>query len=202
MWSYFRERPVIITYGLLALSFILVIALFATVHSNKPKLESKELSTKDDIRSVNITVNLLLEKMSEVEKTAKKRGICETGWQLFEGHCYFFTNTKESSWNRARSTCIGKSADLVVITTENEQKFISKISGNMPYWIGLNDIEEENKWTWVDGTPYESSYKAWMTDKPTNSEKADDCAHTWMEGKWNDKNCNDRNNFAICEKKL
>ncbi|XP_075711551.1 hepatic lectin-like [Rhinoderma darwinii] len=201
MWSYFKEKPVIITYGLVALSFILVIVLFATVHSHHSTPEKRELADKDDILSLNITVNLLLTKIKEIELDAKKRGICESGWQLFETKCYFFSNTF-SNWHKARTQCVFKSADLLVIDNENEQKFISGKTGNTPYWIGLNDIEEEGNWTWVDKTDYKSSYKYWMPNEPSNNGAEEDCAQVWKEGKWNDKSCRDSNSYAICEKKL
>ncbi|XP_056425119.1 hepatic lectin-like isoform X2 [Hyla sarda] len=201
MWSYFKERPVIITYALLALSFILVMVLFVTVHSNNFKPDKKVMASKDDILGVNITVNSLAEKMKEIEHTAKKMGTCDSGWYFFDRKCYFFSNTK-SNWNRARSLCVQKNADLAVINNENEQRFISSITGSMPYWIGLTDNESEGNWTWVDGTDYKKSYKSWSPDEPNSSGGEEDCAQVLKLGKWNDKSCHDTNTYAICEKKL
>ncbi|XP_040270823.1 hepatic lectin-like isoform X1 [Bufo bufo] len=158
MRSYFKERPVIITYGLLALSFILVIVLFATVHSQNFTPERKELASKDDILGLNITVSSLTEKMKEIERAAKKRSMCDTGWQQFDSKCYFFSRSK-SNWYRSRTMCVMKNADLVVINNENEQRFIKNIVKSTPSWIGLTDSEEEGNWTWVDGTDYKTSYK-------------------------------------------
>lgn len=199
--TYFKDRPVIITYGLLALAFILVIALFATVHSNHLKPERKEMASKDDILGVNITVNSLIEKMTEVERAAKKMSTCESGWQLFDRKCYFFSNTK-TTWSGSRSMCIQKSADLVVINNENEQKFISGLTGSMAYWIGLSAPTGTANWTWVDGTDYQLSYMSWSPNEPNNSGGSEHCGQVWKKGNWNDKSCKDSNSFAICEKKL
>ncbi|XP_044134800.1 hepatic lectin-like [Bufo gargarizans] len=201
MRSYFKERPVIITYGLLALSFILVIVLFATVHSQNFTPERKELASKDDILGLNITVNLLTEKMKEIEHVAKKKGMCDAGWQLFDSKCYFFSSTK-SNWYRSRTMCVQKSADLVVINNENEQRFIKDIVKSTSYWIGLTDTEEEGNWTWVDGTDYKTSYKSWRPNEPNSSGGNEDCGQLWKDGNWNDVACHDFNTYAICEKKL
>ncbi|KAM3924442.1 hepatic lectin-like isoform 2-T2 [Leptodactylus fuscus] len=161
--------------------------------------EKKDLASKDDVVGVNITVNALVEKMKEVETAAKKIGTCDNGWAIFGRNCYYFSVAKYN-WYKARTTCIQKSADLVVINNEDEQKFISGKTGNTPYWIGLTDKEEEGNWTWVDGTDYTSSYKSWMKNEPNNL-SVEDCGQVWKEGNWNDKACNE-NSLSICEKTL
>ncbi|XP_073411783.1 hepatic lectin-like isoform X1 [Dendrobates tinctorius] len=201
MCSYFKDKPVIITYGLLALSFILIMVLFIAVHSKNTQPEQKSLSSRDDMVSVNITVNSLIEKLKTLEQDAKKKYTCGTGWNLFDSKCYFFSNTK-SNWFKARSMCVLKNSDLAVINNENEQRFIGTKTGARAYWIGLTDTEVEGNWTWVDGTDYKSSYKNWMPNEPNSSGGDEDCGHVWKEAKWNDKNCHDSTSFAICEKKL
>ncbi|CAN2388655.1 plasmacytoid dendritic cell antigen processing and presentation [Pristimantis euphronides] len=201
MWSYFKERPVIITYALLSLSFILVITLFAVVHSNRIPSESKQLATKDDILGVNITVNSLNDKIKEIKKSVKKATSCDSGWLIFGSNCYFFTNSKVN-WHKARSNCVSKNADLVIIENEEEQKFISGHTVNMPYWIGLNDMEEEGKWTWLGNIhKYETSFKSWMPGEPKNNDK-EDCAQVLKAGNWKENSCHNSDSFAICEKKL
>ncbi|XP_075199199.1 hepatic lectin-like [Anomaloglossus baeobatrachus] len=200
MSSYFKQRSVIITYGLLALSFILILVLFTTVHSHHFTSQKKHLAGKDDIFGVNITVNSLVEKLKNVEHVVKRKSSCDAGWQLFDGKCYFFSNTY-SSWQKARSMCILKNADLAVINNANEQTFIMGITVNTHYWIGLTDTEEEGNWTWVDGTDYKSSYQNWSPYEP-NSNGNEDCVHIWKQGKWNDNSCHYGYMFAICEKKL
>nr|DBA30071.1 TPA: hypothetical protein GDO54_006100 [Pyxicephalus adspersus] len=139
--------------------------------------------------------------MKQIERDVKKSTTCETGWYLFQGSCYLFSSLR-SNWMKARTTCILKYADLAVITSEEEQRFISDKIGSALYWIGLTDIEEEGKWTWVDRTDYASSYKNWMPNEPSNTENNEDCAHLSKAGKWNDKKCSHTEFFAVCEKKL
>ncbi|KAG8536982.1 hypothetical protein GDO81_025285 [Engystomops pustulosus] len=98
--------------------------------------------------------------------------------------------------------CVHRSADLVVINNENEQQFISGITRDVTYWIGLSDIEDEGNWTWVDGTDYKSSYQFWQPNEPNSYGGDEDCGQMRKEGRWNDRACNDGAPFAICEKKL
>ncbi|XP_075049898.1 hepatic lectin-like [Mixophyes fleayi] len=200
-WSYFKQKPVILTFGLLALSYILVIVLFINVLSQNSTIDMSILASKSDILSLNTSVDELTTKLKQVEQDAKKATSCDPNWEHFECSCYYFSSMK-SDWMKARALCIGKSSDLVVITSEKEQKFLSAKTKNSPYWIGLSDIKEEGKFNWVDGTEYTSSYKSWMKDEPNDQGKKEDCAHMWMNGDWNDKICSHDQNFAICEKKF
>ncbi|CAI9599908.1 unnamed protein product [Staurois parvus] len=179
----------------------MVIALFIIVLSQKSPSQMATMASKTDLQSLDSTVGNLSLKMKQIERDTKKATTCETGWQPFKGSCYFFTNLR-SNWMKARSSCVIKGADLAVITSEEEQNFISRQTGDQPYWIGLNDIEEEGKWTWVDGTDYASSYKAWMPNQPSDSDKNEDCAHLLSKGKWNDNKCSHAELMALCEKKL
>ncbi|XP_073478621.1 hepatic lectin-like [Aquarana catesbeiana] len=200
-WGFFTQKTNLITYGLIALSYVMVIALFIIVLSQKSPSQMATMASKNDLQSLDSTVGNLSLKMKQIERDVKKATTCETGWQTFQGSCYFFTSAR-SNWNKARTTCVMKQADLAVITSVEEQNFISRQTGDQPYWIGLSDIEEEGKWTWVDGTDYASSYKAWMPNEPNNNDNNEDCAHLWLKGKWNDKKCSHAEYTALCEKKL
>ncbi|KAM5171809.1 C-type mannose receptor 2-like [Mantella aurantiaca] len=200
VYRFFTQKSNLITYGLIALSYVLIIALLITVLTQNGPLQTNTMASKADLQGLNSSVSDLSTRMKLVERDAKKATTCETGWQKFQDSCYYFTSVK-SNWMKARSTCISKHADLAVITSDEEQKFVSRQTGSIPHWIGLNDIEEEGKWTWVDGTDYTSSYKSWMPGEPNDTENNEDCAHLW-DGRWNDKKCTHSDFMALCEKKL
>lgn len=200
-WRLLTQKSNLLTYGLIALSYVLVIVLFIIVLSANPSSQTNIMASRSDLQSLNSTINNLSSKMKQIEQNAKKATTCEIGWQQFQTSCYFLTSRK-SNWMKARSTCVSKHADLAVITSEGEQKFLSGKTGSNPHWIGLTDNEEEGKWTWLDGTDYASSYKSWMPNEPNDDNKNEDCAHMWTNGNWNDKKCSHDEFFAVCEKKI
>ncbi|KAI3355671.1 hypothetical protein L3Q82_004263 [Scortum barcoo] len=54
--------------------------------------------------------------------------------------------------NKADETAENKGADLVVIESYEEQKFLTDFIKKFT-WIGLNDREKEGVWKWIDETP-------------------------------------------------
>uniref|UniRef100_H2RRN8 C-type lectin domain-containing protein n=1 Tax=Takifugu rubripes TaxID=31033 RepID=H2RRN8_TAKRU len=75
---------------------------------------------------------------------------CRIGWTLFNNFCYFFS-CELKSWEASRQNCRQVGADLVVVDTSEEQKFLSK-NIKKETWIGLNDVETEGTWKWTDGS--------------------------------------------------
>ncbi|RVE63199.1 hypothetical protein OJAV_G00165420 [Oryzias javanicus] len=85
-------------------------------------------------------------------------GVCQTcpkDWIQFKESCYYFhhSNSPWKSWNESRQFCQSNKADLVVISSQEEQTFIkSRVEYYYDkwhgYWIGLRRIN--NNWTWVD----------------------------------------------------
>ncbi|XP_051519439.1 CD209 antigen-like protein E isoform X2 [Myxocyprinus asiaticus] len=70
------------------------------------------------------------------------------GWISCLGKLYFFSSGK-LNWSCSQDDCVSKGANLVTITSKQEQEFlVSKI--NMTHWIGLNDLDTEGHWVWVN----------------------------------------------------
>jgi hypothetical protein len=69
------------------------------------------------------------------------------------------------------------------------------------YWIGLNDIDAEGLYTWVDGRTWEfgapEPYAGWADNEPTRADDQD-CIGTDDEGYWADEAC-DAGRATICE---
>uniref|UniRef100_A0A3Q2WFW8 C-type lectin domain-containing protein n=1 Tax=Haplochromis burtoni TaxID=8153 RepID=A0A3Q2WFW8_HAPBU len=121
---------------------------------------------------------------------------CPTGWSMFSHSCYFLS-ARSGSWHSARKNCIDQGADLVVIDSPEEQNFIASFT-QKETWIGLNDIEQEGTWKWVDGTPLTLQY--WASGQPDNHYRREDCAHIRYKGtSWNDEGC-DGSYQWVCEK--
>ncbi|KAI5621703.1 immune-related, lectin-like receptor 1, partial [Silurus asotus] len=73
---------------------------------------------------------------------------CENGWKSFGWKCYYFSTTK-LTWTQSRDECVGKGGHLVIITSRAEQDFLSS-QVRETQWIGLNDLETEGEWMWVN----------------------------------------------------
>ncbi|XP_038577162.1 C-type lectin domain family 4 member E-like isoform X1 [Micropterus salmoides] len=130
---------------------------------------------------------------------------CPAGWRIFLCSCYLLSS-KTASWTEGRQDCRNRGADLVVIDSAEEQKFLSDLTTVQTSWIGLTDREMERSWKWIDGTPLTLSY--WMAAQPDNGNGdpewgEEDCAQlkpgeNWKNN-WNDLSCSTSLRW-ICEK--
>ncbi|XP_028995999.1 CD209 antigen-like protein E isoform X2 [Betta splendens] len=145
------------------------------------------------------TVNDAYQKQVEALQTEKSRlqsnisalegscGKCLPGWTLFNSSCYFFSYlesaTVKKNWADSRADCVGRGADLVVIDSQEEQKFASNSINKMKtstsvwengFWTGLTDTEAEGAWVWINNvTEVEQRY--WMDGEPNNYGGGEDC---------------------------
>ncbi|XP_025763423.1 C-type lectin domain family 4 member M-like [Oreochromis niloticus] len=172
-------RLVVLSFGLLfILQVILSISLRLALY------ESTKNETKEE--------ESLRRKLNMFDLNTQQ------GWVYFRGSFYYISYIKKS-WSDSREDCLQRGADLVIISSIEEQNFIRLFRRNT--WIGLSDTEEEGTWKWVDGTLLNSSFRYWRTGEP-NSLRDEDCGVMVAndeENCWNDANCRDEN-FWICEK--
>uniref|UniRef100_A0A3B5QGX0 C-type lectin domain-containing protein n=1 Tax=Xiphophorus maculatus TaxID=8083 RepID=A0A3B5QGX0_XIPMA len=116
---------------------------------------------------------------------------CQVRWRMFRCSCYFLSTTS-GSWNKSREDCGNRGGDLVVISDDDEQKFVFALTETSA-WIGLRK-ETEGSWKWVDGTA--------LKGQPDNSGGKEDCVQIWGNSKtWNDDKCDAKIKW-ICEKAL
>ncbi|XP_012587821.1 PREDICTED: C-type lectin domain family 4 member E isoform X2 [Condylura cristata] len=90
------------------------------------------------------------------------KNCCPLNWLYFQVSCYFFS-TNTLTWTLSVKNCSDMGAHLVVINTEEEQKFLfhAKPRGK-EFYIGLTDKRHENQWEWVDGTPFNQSLRSYQ----------------------------------------
>ncbi|XP_022381412.1 CD209 antigen isoform X3 [Enhydra lutris kenyoni] len=121
---------------------------------------------------------------------------CPWKWELFQGTCYFFSQT-QNIWKDAISACQNLRAQLVIINSTEEQKFLKSwnMKNNQRTWLGLSDHHNEGSWKWLDNSPLQLSF--WKEGEP-NNHGDEDCVELYSEG-WNDKRCSSEN-FWTCEK--
>lgn len=146
--------------------------------------------------------------------------ICRRGT---ERPCYKVTYVQDSrgrlTYPEARLACRSDGGDLLSIETESEQRllerFISQLEvGDGDYWIGLRRSPQRHRSTtgcpsqyfWLDGS--KAKFRNWHWDEPSCGGEM--CAVLYHqpsappnEGgrflfRWNDDNCNSKNNF-VCK---
>ncbi|XP_067267056.1 macrophage mannose receptor 1-like [Chanodichthys erythropterus] len=135
--------------------------------------------------------------------------LCSIHWIHFGGKCYFFSTVK-MNWTQSRDHCVTLGGHLVIIDSQAEQDFLtSKVK--VTHWIGLNDLDTEGHWFWVNNQPLNDSVEFWMKrengiSEPDNWTKEDeageDCAslgHPAGETDfWTDAFCFEKKRF-VCE---
>ncbi|XP_065140773.1 C-type lectin domain family 6 member A-like [Paramisgurnus dabryanus] len=140
------------------------------------------------------------------EFSASSCKLCEEGWTSYGGKCYFFSSETQT-WFKARDLCAASKAHLVTINSKAVQDFLaSKIKET--HWIGLNDVDTEGRWVWVNNqTLNETGVKFWFIkengSEPDNSGN-EDCAclgylNLYLKS-WFDASCETKKMF-ICENK-
>jgi hypothetical protein len=121
---------------------------------------------------------------------------CElvTGW-LSSAHLLC---TDEVTFDEARATCQALGADLAVLQTEGENRFVYD-SGAEDRRIGLTDAGAEGVFVWVDGSALTDA--AWGEGQPDDAGDGEDCVHFYPDATWNDIACDDPRGF-VCEDTL
>ncbi|XP_020361211.2 C-type lectin domain family 17, member A isoform X5 [Oncorhynchus kisutch] len=140
---------------------------------------------------------------------------CAEGWEYYGGKCYYFSPDK-LTWAQSRDECVTRGGHLVIIGSQEEQKFLDQKIGTKistdpedKFWIGLTDSINENKWLWVDNSSLSTSF--WLGGREPDDWKeenpdGEDCARMGEpngtnDGKsWLDVNCN-KTQRRICETK-
>uniref|UniRef100_A0A3B3UV56 C-type lectin domain-containing protein n=1 Tax=Poecilia latipinna TaxID=48699 RepID=A0A3B3UV56_9TELE len=119
-------------------------------------------------------------------------------WVYFSGSFYYVSTTKKS-WHSSQYDCRWRGADLVIISSREEEEFTRMFQKRA--WIGLTDRIREGSFKWVDGTALTRS--CWRFGEPNQFKgRNEDCVEIQnfdSERSWNDAQCANEN-YWICEK--
>ncbi|KAF7686720.1 CD209 antigen-like protein 2 [Silurus meridionalis] len=149
------------------------------------------------------------EKDQLQRKYSNFAGDLRMGWVSFRSSLYFMSK-ENKTWTQSQDDCIKKSANLVIITSREEQDFIELFRRGKSAWIGLSKENTVDLWKWVDGTPLQTPF--WWTQEPNNHNGDENCVETGYRPKdgrpvvdvlntWNDNTCSAKI-FYICEKTI
>ncbi|XP_060721523.1 C-type lectin domain family 6 member A-like [Tachysurus vachellii] len=105
----------------------------------------------------------------------KNSGQCEEGWKSLGLKSYYFSSFK-LNWEQSRDYCVEKGGHLVIITSQTEQNFVVSQIGET-HWIGLNDLETEGQWMWVNNQPLKETGVTFWYSSPGRPDEPDN----WKE---------------------
>ncbi|XP_078493515.1 uncharacterized protein LOC100176392 isoform X1 [Ciona intestinalis] len=133
---------------------------------------------------------------------------CPPGWQTRGSYCYDFQQTLKT-WSESESICQALGGHLVSFADNAERDWVyaTQIGPSAAkWWIGLNDIQNENTWVWSDGTTVLTGVFLWRPGEPSNSDDNQHCAVYEGDGEitantWNDENCGNSRYF-VCKSPL
>ncbi|KAI4899115.1 hypothetical protein NFI96_032613 [Prochilodus magdalenae] len=146
----------------------------------------------------------LQRRLSELDEALKM-----LGWRYFSSSVYYIS-TEKKTWKEGREDCRRRGADLVIITSSEEQEFVEKIRNGQEAWIGLTDEVSESVWKWVDDSALSTGF--WYCGEPNDYEGKEDCVGTGFTPQykqcgsnkistWNDYSCSTQIHW-MCEKKI
>uniref|UniRef100_A0A087YEH2 C-type lectin domain-containing protein n=1 Tax=Poecilia formosa TaxID=48698 RepID=A0A087YEH2_POEFO len=186
-------------------------SLSRTVDGLKCSLEqivSNDTSTLSRLWSVEKALSNQTEWLMSVQRLAKgsvsvSDGCCPLGWETFGSSCYLFSRSA-LSWHEARDWCNGHESHLVILMSDEEWDFVTRLSAGSFYWVGLTD-EKSGRWEWVNQTPYVMNRRRWKPGQPDSwtghglGPGDEDCAHIHNDGRLNDLHCSTRLRY-ICQR--
>ncbi|XP_036308385.1 asialoglycoprotein receptor 1-like [Pipistrellus kuhlii] len=140
------------------------------------------------LQRVQKFVHTLHCQVAALQSNDSQDACCPIGWLEHGGSCYWFSPFR-LSWSEAQWSCQLQNAHLVVVGSQNEQKFLEQHMYPVDTWIGLTD--QHGPWTWVDGTDYKTGFQNWSPGQPDNwhYHGQEDCTHLRTDGQWNDNIC-------------
>ncbi|XP_004692983.1 PREDICTED: C-type lectin domain family 4 member A-like isoform X2 [Condylura cristata] len=127
---------------------------------------------------------------------------CPKNWKSFDSNCYFIAS-EVKDWKESEKNCSAMQTHLLVVTSKEEQDFISSaLNSRHAYYVGLLDPEGKNQWQWVDHTPFNNrSATFWNPGEPNNfNDRCVILLRTRSRNKWgwNNVNCGETH-MSICK---
>lgn len=120
-------------------------------------------------------LNTYNEKLEQLEELIH----VTSGWMKgSNGYFYMLTDTA-TSWQSAKTFCEDKKAKLATTGMRNSHWMTWILTNIVVHdkliWIGLNDLETEGNWVWIDGVQSTSANTFWYRTEPNNIGD-EDCA--------------------------
>ncbi|XP_077057535.1 C-type lectin domain family 4 member M-like isoform X2 [Siphateles boraxobius] len=168
---------------------------FNSLSQKKLELETRVNDLSPEKSQLQGSFDALSQKKLELETEPRKLST--------HGNDRFFISSESMSWSESRQYCRDRGADLIIINTEEKQRFITSLFKEDMFfgaWIGLSDTETEGIMKWVDNSPLNRGF--FDRGEPNNMGN-EDCIEvdTFRDpvNNWNDAPCS-MGKKCICEK--
>ena len=97
----------------------------------------------------------------------------------------------------AKTQCESDGANLITPRCHAENNLIMSLIPEENIWIGINDLDQEGKFVYLDGS--DVSFTNWNSGEPNNYGGDEDAVETRNDGLWNDMPIDSFNRF-ICSR--
>ncbi|KAI7811363.1 putative CD209 antigen [Triplophysa rosa] len=206
-----RRWFVPISLCLLLIYVLLVVTLILLYVSHKTERDLMMMTYMEIVEEHNETLNSLKVNCSHVtdereelqenfNSMSQKNRELETRLKksFHEGAFRYFVSSEKKSWTDGRRFCRDHGADLVIINTEEEQRYISSIIKENT-WIGLFDTYSKGVMKWVDSSTPNVTF--WRFGEPRNAYRNEDCvqilSYSYPQN-WMNQLCTEKRRW-ICE---
>jgi len=132
----------------------------------------------------------------------------DEGYEIVSGRAVKYFDTL-ANWEVARDACHALPTGGHLLTVDNDEIHNWLHQKSQETWIGLNDRDEENAWTWESGANYDNAkvgsggQNRFYKDEPNDS-SGEDCVEANFvsdRNTWNDLGCELERRYA-CEIKI
>ncbi|KAM8924052.1 pulmonary surfactant-associated protein D-like [Pelodytes ibericus] len=136
-------------------------------------------------------------KLLKINQEAQRNALVFTRGTR-SGNKLYFTNGLEMNYFVGNTICTAAGGQLASPQNLEENQAILDIAvqqKRIPY-LGINDLAVKGSYRYPDNNAI--NYSNWEANEPNNENGIERCVEMYENGKWNDKNCNEKR-LIICE---
>ena len=138
---------------------------------NVAELQKNQTSLKKEIQQLKSLNSSINKQLKETKLSVAKKKPIDLDWKTNpdNGHKYALI-PYAMPWQTAENFAIKHRGHLVAINNADENAFlVETFGGQVEYWTGLTDIQEEGKWIWTNGEKL--IFTNWAAKEPDNFKK-------------------------------
>ncbi|XP_072021157.1 lymphocyte antigen 75-like [Amphiura filiformis] len=139
---------------------------------------------------------------SKPQEPEPELGYCPSGWELYQGHCYYFRPTQPlANWDIAQYDCQVEGAHLAYLHSNEEVAWVSEWARNTwgvgSTWIGLRRDYESDLFTWTNQDLVD--YVNWASEPSMRQSCVE--MRTDSTGGWTEQPCREQEYHYVCKMK-